>query len=104
MKLPYGLSNFTTIRKENFLYVDKTAAIERLEALNSRFPFFIRPRRFGKTLFLSVLEHYYDLNRADEFEALFGDLYIGQNPTPLKNKYLILRLNLSALNRTVRKN
>lgn len=57
--------------------------------------FFIRPRRFGKTLTLSMLENYYDVNKKDEFDTLFGKLYIGQNPTPERNSYLIIHLNFS---------
>ncbi|MCL0067464.1 ATP-binding protein [Peptococcaceae bacterium] len=69
-----------------------------LENINSKYLFFIRPRRFGKSLFLSVLEHYYDVNSKSKFNKLFGDLYIGKNPTLLKNSYLVLRLNFSGLN------
>jgi hypothetical protein len=97
LKLPYGNSDFKDIRTGNFFYVDKTMYIEKLERLNAKYLFFIRPRRFGKSLFLSMLENYYDLNRKDNFDRLFGDLYIGQHPTERKNKYLILRLNFSGL-------
>ncbi|MCD5407098.1 MAG: ATP-binding protein [Desulfotomaculum sp.] len=98
MKIPYGIANFKKLRIGNFLYIDKTKFIETLENLSTEYIFFIRPRRFGKSLFLSVLDHYYDINAASEFNNLFGDLYIGQNPTPLKNSYLILKLNFSGLN------
>jgi hypothetical protein len=97
LKWPYGISNFNDIRTEDFFYVDKTMYIEKLERLNSKYLFFIRPRRFGKSLFLSILEHYYDRNKKDDFDRLFGDLYIGKHPTERRNKYLILRLNFSGL-------
>nr|WP_205665672.1 ATP-binding protein [Anoxybacter fermentans] len=96
MKLPYGISDFEVIRKEGYLYVDKTKYIEQLEEIG-RYLFFIRPRRFGKSLFLSTLEHYYDINRGSQFERLFGGLYIGKNPTDLRNKFAVLKLNFSGL-------
>ncbi|MCK4257354.1 MAG: AAA family ATPase [Halanaerobiales bacterium] len=96
MKLPLNISDFGLIRRENYLYVDKTRYIEELEEAG-RYLFFIRPRRFGKSLFLSMLDHYYDINRSTEFEELFGDLYIGKKPTETKNSYLIWKLNFSAL-------
>ncbi|UZQ83657.1 AAA family ATPase [Thermoanaerobacter sp. RKWS2] len=96
-KIPYGMSNFRAMREEGYLYVDKTMYIEKIENLNSKYLFFIRPRRFGKSLFLSTLENYYDINNEKDFEKLFGDLYIGKNPTKLKNSYMILKLNFSGL-------
>ncbi|EIW00658.1 ATP-binding protein [Thermoanaerobacter siderophilus] len=96
-KIPYGMSNFRAMREEGYLYVDKTMYIEKIENLNSKYLFFIRPRRFGKSLFLSTLENYYDINNEEDFEKLFGDLYIGKNPTKLKNSYMILKLNFSGL-------
>ena len=98
MKIPYGMSNFRAMREEGYLYVDKTMYIEKIENLNSKYLFFIRPRRFGKSLFLSTLDNYYDINNEKDFEKLFGDLYIGKNPTRLKNSYMILKLNFSGLN------
>jgi len=94
-RIPYGISNFETIIAENYYYVDKTKYIEILENYGSRYLFFLRPRRFGKSLFLSMLSHYYDINRKDEFEKLFGETYIGKNPTPKRNSYPILRFNFS---------
>lgn len=84
MKIPYGMSNFKAMREEGYLYVDKTMYIEKLERLNSKYIFYIRPRRFGKSLFLSTLKHYYDINAQKDFDKLYGDLYIGKNPTKLK--------------------
>lgn len=98
MKIPYGMVNFKSLKAEGYLYVDKTKYIETLENMGNNYIFFIRPRRFGKSLFLSVLSHYYDINTASAFNNLFGDLDIGQNPTLLKNSYLILKLNFSGLN------
>lgn len=97
MKLPYGISDFKSLREQGYLYVDKTAYIEQLEALNSKYLFFIRPRRFGKSLFLSTLAHYYDLAAERYFDTLYGDLYVGRNRTPLVHRYLVLRLNFSGL-------
>jgi hypothetical protein len=98
LKLPYGNSDFYDIRTGNFFYVDKTSYIEKLEQLNAKYLFFIRPRRFGKSLFLSILENYYDLNKQNDFARLFGDLYIGKHPTERRNKYFILYLDFSGLN------
>ena len=97
-KIPYGIASYEKIKENNaFYFVDKTKYIETIEDLGSQFHFFLRPRRFGKSLFLSILEHYYDLNKKDQFEELFGDTYIGKNPTPLKNSFPILKLNFSGL-------
>lgn len=98
MKIPYGISNFRTIREEGYWYVDKTKFIDLLENLAGKYVFFVRPRRFGKSLFLSMLRHYYDINELDRFEALFGDLDIGRAPTPNRNRYLIVELDFSGLN------
>jgi hypothetical protein len=74
--------DFKKIRSNNFVYIDKTRFIELLENEDNSSKIFIRPRRFGKSLFISTLLYYYEVNFADEFESLFGDWYIGQNPTP----------------------
>lgn len=95
--IPYGLASYKTIREENYYYVDKTHYIPQLEA-TGKFLFFIRPRRFGKSSWLTVLECYYDINRADEFDFLFKDTYICDHPTPEKNRYLILNFNFSEVN------
>ena len=93
--IPYGIGDFGTIRRENYTYVDKTRVIPALEEY--RYPFFIRPRRFGKSLLVSTLAHYYDISKADQFEELFGELWIGQNPTREKNAYLVLSLDFSGI-------
>ena len=95
-RLPYGMMNFEDIRLENYYYVDKTRFIPIIEDAD-RFFFLIRPRRFGKSLTLNLLQHYYDVRAKDKFEALFGDLYIGQHPTESRNSYLVLYLNFSGI-------
>ncbi|MEI6287128.1 MAG: AAA family ATPase [Bacillota bacterium] len=95
-RFPYGETNFELIRSDGKIFVDKTKYIAELEQQPS-FQFFIRPRRFGKTLWLSVLENYYDVYKADKFVALFGDLAIGKQPTVSKNSYLILRLSFAGI-------
>ncbi|MDR3196225.1 MAG: ATP-binding protein [Planctomycetaceae bacterium] len=97
-RLPLGNSDFRSIRTENYFYVDKTWYIELFEQEHNKNQIFIRPRRFGKSLFLSTLSYYYDINYVNEFERLFGDLYIGQNPTPEKNSYAVLKFDFSGLN------
>ena len=97
-KLPNGISNYEEIIKENRIYVDKTMYIEKLENLSDKTLMFLRPRKFGKTLFTSTLECYYDINKRDKFNELFKNTYIGKNPTPNRNKYCILRFNFSGVN------
>ena len=92
--LPYGMMNFAVIRRDDYYYVDKTSFIPLIER-SDRFFFFIRPRRFGKSLTLNMLQHYYDVNAKEKFDALFGDLYIGKHPTKDRNSYLVLKLNFS---------
>ena len=95
-RIPYGMQNFEDVIKRDCYYVDKTPFIEDIEESNMYF-YFIRPRRFGKTLTISMLENYYDINKKDDFEDIFGKLYIGQNPTPEHNKYLVLHLNFAQI-------
>ena len=94
--LPYGMMNFKDIRLDNYYYVDKTSYIPLIERSN-RFFFFIPPRRFGKSLTLNMLQHYYDVYTRDEFDALYGELYIGKHPTRDRNSYLVLYLNFSGI-------
>jgi len=96
MKTPYGESNFKKIITQDFLYIDKTKYIGMLEQSGS-YNILLRPRRFGKTLFLSTLRSYYDIRCKDAFDALFGNLAIGRNPTPLKNSYQILFMEFSGI-------
>ncbi|MFN8490770.1 MAG: AAA family ATPase [Caldilineaceae bacterium] len=101
-RIPYGVADYGRLRRENCYYVDKTHYIPRIEAA----PFYlfcIRPRRFGKSLWLSVLQHYYDVNQADNFALLFGETYIGQQPTADRNSYLILFFNFALVNPAVDK-
>ena len=95
-RIPYGMQNFEDVMKRDCYYVDKTPFIEDIEDSNMYF-FYIRPRRFGKTLTLSMLENYYDINKKDDFEEIFGKLYIGQYPTPEHNTYLVLHLNFAEI-------
>ena len=91
--IPYGRAYFKGIRLEGCLYVDKTRFLHALE--EERFVFFIRPRRFGKTCWLSMLESYYDRNQADDFERVFGDLDICRQPTANRGRYVVVRFNFS---------
>ena len=98
MKLiPTGIENFKELIDKDYYYVDKTEYIEKLEELPEKRIMFLRPRKFGKTLFTSVLENYYDKNKKDSFEKLYGNTYIGKNTTKLKNSYCILRFNFSGI-------
>jgi len=96
-RIPYALSNFERIRTENYLYVDKTHFIEHIENEDTQYHFLTRPRKFGKSLFLSTLDHYYDIRHKDKFEQLFGDLYIGQHPTQRKNDMFVLNFEFSGI-------
>ena len=87
IKIPYGESDYKTLIEENYIYVDKTMYIEKLENLSDKRIMFLRPRKFGKTLFTSTLENYYDISKINEFGELFGNTYIGKNPTKSKNSY-----------------
>lgn len=93
--IPYAIADFAQLREGGYYYVDKTRYISLLERYGA--PVFLRPRRFGKSLLVSTLAYYYDVNEAERFEALFGGTYIGAHPTPEHNKYLVLRLDFSTL-------
>ncbi len=97
MRIPYAKSDFAAIRTERCFYVDKTPYIPQLEAVEGDHLIFLRPRRFGKSTLISTLTHYYDINNGHRFDELFGGLWIHQNPTPLKNKYLVLKLDFSPI-------
>lgn len=96
-KLPYGISNYEKLIENNYYYVDKTKFIEKIENLPETYIMFLRPRKFGKTLFTSTLEYYYDIKAKDKFDKLFNKTYIGKNPTKIKNSYHILRFNFSGI-------
>ena len=93
-RIPYGMGSFERIRTQGLLYVDKTRFVRALE--DHRHAFFIRPRRFGKTCWVALLECYYDRNRAQRFDALFAGTDIGADPTPDRSRYVVLRFNFSA--------
>ena len=93
-RIPYGMMNFVDVRERDCYFVDKTSFIPALEASNMFF-FFIRPRRFGKSLTLTMLQHYYDVLDRDNFEKWYGGLYIGQHPTPERNSYLVISLDFA---------
>ena len=92
--IPYGIANFKQVRQENKYLVDKTMYFERMERAGN-FLFLVRPRRFGKSLFLNMLEAYYDINEKDNFPELFKGLYVADHPTENRNKYLMLHLDFS---------
>ena len=94
MKIPYGISDFAQIRDEGFFYADKTPFLPVLEA-HYRHVVFLRPRRFGKSTLVSMLEHYYDLDRRDRWDALFRGLWVHDHPTGEQSSYLVLTLDFS---------
>jgi hypothetical protein len=94
MKFPYGMSDFYQLINEGYFYVDRTDRIPVIEELGKQL-LFLRPRRFGKSLLLSMLENYYDVAKAGEFERLFGRLAIGRNPTARRNQYFVMRWDFS---------
>ena len=99
-QIPYGISDFGIVRRDDLYYVDKTMYLPKLED-EANFLFFIRPRRFGKSLFISMLHAYYDVSKKKQFEKLFGNLWIGQHPTPLHNRFLVLYLDFSQVGGTI---
>ncbi|MGE5340307.1 MAG: AAA family ATPase, partial [Candidatus Omnitrophota bacterium] len=100
--IPYGVSDFNEFRNSNYYFVDKTRYIRIIEE-KGRYLFCIRPRRFGKSLFLAMLEAYYDITKKDEFDALFKGTDVYQNPTKEKNSYMVLTLDFSMIGPDVSK-
>ncbi|MDR1400143.1 MAG: AAA family ATPase [Treponema sp.] len=100
VKLSYGISNFEQLISNGYVYVDKTRFIEQLEHESNPYQLFIRPRKFGKSLFFTTLSCYYDLNYANKFERLFKGLYIGEHPTPEHNRFAMLKFDFSGLTNT----
>ena len=96
LKLPYAIRDFYALITEGYLYIDRTNRISVMENLGKEL-LFLRPRRFGKSLWLSTLMNYYDVAKADEFGQLFGHLAVGKNPTPLHNQYLVMKWDFSAI-------
>ena len=101
-RLPYGINDFEAVMEQNQYYVDKTMYLPLLENQPSNI-FFIRPRRFGKSIFLSMLHAYYDCSKKEKFQTLFGDLWVGKHPTPLQGKYQILHLDFSYVGGSIEK-
>ncbi|MBF0451310.1 MAG: AAA family ATPase [Candidatus Magnetomorum sp.] len=97
IKLPYGISNFERLVRDGYYYVDKTKYIQQIEDSDEPYIFFLRPRRFGKSLFVSQLRYYYGLEHKDNFEKIFGNYYIGKHPTPRANKYYVLHFEFSRI-------
>ena len=97
--IPYGMADFSAIRREGFLYVDKTRFLRDLE--DERHVFLLRPRRFGKSCWVSILQHYYDRVRKDNFETLFADTDIGREPTANHSQYAVLRLDFSSFDKDI---
>ena len=103
INIPYGESDFKGVMEGDYFYQDRTMYIEKLEEWTSKYPVFLRPRRFGKSLFVTMLHHYYGLEHKKDFQKLFGKLYIGQNPTELANTYMVLSFEFSGINTATRK-
>ncbi len=97
IRLPYGISDYATLRRDGYFYQDRTGYFRVLEGLGERYLTFLRPRRFGKSLWLSTLGHYYGREHADDFDLLFGGLAAGKEPTPLAGKYLVLEFDFSRI-------
>ena len=95
-KIPYGIADYVTIRTEDMIYVDKTSYIEELENMG-RYLFFLRPRRFGKSLLINQMGTYYNVLNKDRFQELFSGTYIGDHPTPKAGSFLVLKLNFSVV-------
>ena len=96
-EVPYGVSDFQLFRENNLAYVDKTQFIELLERSKFFFPFIVRPRRFGKTLFTKILRAYYDVAATKDFDCNFAGTYIGSHKTPLANKYRVIQFDFSSI-------
>jgi hypothetical protein len=97
IRIPYGQSDFKSLREQGNFYQDRSEFIRTLETWNSKFPVFLRPRRFGKSLFVSMLQYYYGLEHKADFPILFGDLDIGKKPTASANNYLVLSFEFSRI-------
>ena len=97
VKLPYGTSNFQILVNQGYLYIDRTSYLAQIEEMSEKNLFFLRPRRFGKSLWVSVMQYYYGLEHKDKFHSLFGKYHIGKNPTSLANSYLVLKFDFSGI-------
>jgi Predicted AAA-ATPase/PD-(D/E)XK nuclease superfamily len=97
IRIPYGKSDYRTMVEEGYFYQDRTSYIKTLEDWDSTYLLYLRPRRFGKSLLLSTLRYYYGLQHKSEFDKLFGDTFIGKNPTRLANTYMLLNFDFSSI-------
>ena len=96
-KIPYGYTDYKELILDNCFYIDKTMYLEKLESLSNKKVVYLKPRRFGKTLFTSMMGYYYDINSENEFDSLFKDTYIYNHPTKNKNNYYVLKLDFSGM-------
>ena len=96
LKIPYGISDYKTLKSDGYYYVDKTMYLEKLEDIG-KVLVYLRPGRFGKSLFTSMMYHYYDVNSSKYFNSLFKDTYVLDNPTKNKNNYYILKFDFSGI-------
>lgn len=92
-QIPYAVANYEELIENNYFFIDKTEYIQEIEGY--KIPVFLRPRRFGKSLWCSMLSCYYDIDRASKFDMLFGQFEIGKNPTPNRSKYMVLNFDFS---------
>jgi hypothetical protein len=97
IKIPYGESDFKKLVVNDLFYQDRTQFIPMLEDWASKYQVFLRPRRFGKSLFISILQHYYGVEYASDFQFLFGKYYVGKHPTKEANQYYVLRFEYSRI-------
>ncbi|HRI70644.1 MAG TPA: AAA family ATPase, partial [Polyangium sp.] len=100
MKIPYGIADFGKIRRTGCFYVDKTTLLPTIERADLSHVVFLRPRRMGKSSFVSMMAHYYDITKADQFDELFRGLWVHEHPTPEKNAHIVLHLNLGSVRGT----
>ena len=96
--IPYGTSDFRNLIQQNMYYIDRTNYIEKMESSANKFLFFLRPRRFGKSLLISTLNYYYGIQYKDEFDSLFGELYAGKNPSKSRNCYYTMKFDFTGIN------
>ncbi len=96
-RLPHGISNYERLIVDNCYYVDRTNFLEKLELIPNPYQFLLRPRKFGKSLFLSMMQYYYGVEYKENFQKLFGEYYIGKNPTPLANSFYVLKFDFSGI-------
>ncbi len=96
-KIPYGIQTIDEIVSEDYFFIDKSKFIEKIENIDEKYVVFLRPRKFGKSLWINIMETYYDISRKDEFNKIFGNLEIGKNPTKLRNEFFVLRFDFSGI-------